>query len=134
MSVFAMTRTVIRNLFSPPSTRVYPGRGKEPWRTPRSRGRIEIDIDTCIFCGGCVRRCPTDAIIVTKAQKEWNIDRLRCCTCNACVEVCPVKCLRMDNRYSAVTTTRDKDVFRQGPKPPREPSPANRPVGEQPPR
>ena len=52
---------------------------------------------------------------MTKAQKEWNIDRLRCCTCNACVEVCPVKCLRMDNRYSAVTTTRDKDVFRRTP-------------------
>jgi ech hydrogenase subunit F len=113
MSVFSMTRTVIRNLFSRPATRLYPARRTEPWRTERSRGRIEIDIDRCIFCSGCVRRCPTDALIVIKTRKEWNIDRLRCCACNACVEVCPVKCLRMDNRYSPVTTTRDKDIFRR---------------------
>ena len=134
MSILGMSRTIMRNLFTGPATRRYPTHVKEPHRTERSRGRIEIDIEACIFCSACSKRCPTDAIIVLKADKEWNIDRLRCCTCNACVEVCPVKCLRMDNRYSPVTTTRDKDVFRQGPKPPREPSPANRPVGEQPPR
>jgi ech hydrogenase subunit F len=120
MSVFGMTRTVLRNLFSRPATRPYPFHGAEPWRAERSRGRIEIDIEACIFCGACAKRCPTDAIIVTKAQREWNIDRLRCCTCNACVEVCPVKCLSMDNRYTPVTTTRDKDIFRQAPRPPKE--------------
>ena len=67
------------------------------------------------------KRCPTDAIIVPKADKEWNIDRLRCCTCNACVEVCPKKCLAMDNRYTPPTVTKDKDIFRQPPRPPKEP-------------
>jgi formate hydrogenlyase subunit 6/NADH:ubiquinone oxidoreductase subunit I len=117
MSVFVMTRTVLRNLFSRPATRRYPGHEKEPHRAPRSRGHIAIDIDVCIFCGACAKRCPTDAIIVTKPVKEWNIDRLRCCSCNACVEVCPVKCLTMDNRYTSPTVTRDKDIFRQPPKP-----------------
>jgi formate hydrogenlyase subunit 6/NADH:ubiquinone oxidoreductase subunit I len=126
MSVFVMTRTVLRNLFSRPATRLYPRREKEAHRVPRSRGHIEIDIDACIFCGACAKRCPTDAIIVTKPQKEWNIDRLRCCACNACVEVCPVKCLSMDNRYTAPTVTRDKDIFRQPLKPAQEPAPADK--------
>ena len=120
MSVFGMTQITIRNLFSRPATRLYPTREKVPHRAARSRGHIEIDIDACIFCGACAKRCPTDAIIVTKPQREWNIDRLRCCACNACVEVCPVKCLRMDAAYTAPTATRDKDIFRQPPKPAKE--------------
>jgi ech hydrogenase subunit F len=119
MSVFGMTRTTIRNLLSRPATRRYPTRVKEPHRTARSRGRIDIDIEACIFCSACAKRCPTDAIIVLKADKEWNIDRLRCCTCNACVEVCPKKCLSMDNRYTPPTVTKDKDIFRQPPRPPK---------------
>ena len=117
MAVFQMARTVIGNLFSRPATRRYPWPQREPHRAPRSRGRIEIDIDVCIFCSACSKRCPTDAIIVTRAKKEWNIDRLRCCTCNACVEVCPVKCLSMAERYTSPTVTKDKDIFRQAPKP-----------------
>jgi ech hydrogenase subunit F len=117
MSVLGMTRITLANLFSRPATRLYPFAPKEPKRTPRSRGRIEIDIDACIFCGACTKRCPTDALIVIKADREWNIDRLRCCTCNACVEVCPKKCLSMANRYTPPTVTKDKDIFRQAPKP-----------------
>ena len=118
MAVFGMANIVLRNLFSRPATRLYPSRVKEAHRTERSRGSILIDIETCIFCSACSKRCPTDAIIVLKPDKEWNIDRLRCCTCNACVEVCPKKCLSMGNRYTAPTVTKDKDVFRQKEKPP----------------
>jgi ech hydrogenase subunit F len=117
MAVFGMTRTVLRNLFTGPATRLYgQRRGVESHRAERSRGHIENDIERCIFCGACAKRCPTDAIIVTKTLKEWDIDRLRCCTCNACVEVCPVKCLRMDAMYTRPTLTRDRDVYRQAPK------------------
>jgi ech hydrogenase subunit F len=119
MSVFGMTRTTIRNLFSPPATRRYPTRVKEPHRTARSRGRIDIDIEACIFCSACAKRCPTDAIIVSKPDKVWEIDRLRCCTCNACVEVCPKKCLDMAVSYTIPTVTKDHDIFKQPPRPPK---------------
>ncbi len=115
MSLMGMTRTVIGNLFSRPATRLYPTRQKQPHTTPRSRGRIEIDIDVCIFCSACAKRCPTDAIVVSKPEKEWSIDRLRCCTCNACVEVCPKRCLSMANRTTPPTVTKDKDIFRPTP-------------------
>lgn len=124
MSVFGMSRTIVRNLFSRPATRLYPTREKEPHRSPRSRGHIENDIEACIFCSACAKRCPTDAIIVIKTDKEWNIDRLRCCTCNACVEVCPKKCLTMDNRYTPPTVTKDKDILRQAPRAPKPAGPS----------
>jgi len=124
MSVLGMTRTTMRNLFSRPSTRRYPTKVKEPHRTPKSRGRIQIDIEACIFCSACAKRCPTDAIIVSKPDKVWEIDRLRCCTCNACVEVCPKKCLDMDPRYTLPTVTKDKDIFKQAPKPLKSAEPA----------
>jgi ech hydrogenase subunit F len=117
MALLPMAKTVFRNLLGRPATRLYPSRVKEPFRTPRTRGSIAITIEDCIFCGLCQKRCPTDAILVTKARKEWTIDRLRCCTCNACVEVCPKSCLAMRNTYTPPTVTRDKDVFVQPPKP-----------------
>jgi ech hydrogenase subunit F len=118
MSVFKMTASVLANLFSRPATRLYPQKLKKPHHAPKARGRIGIDIETCIFCMLCQKRCPTDAIVVTRSAKEWNIDRLRCCACNACVEVCPVKCLWMEETYSPPTVTREKDYFRQKPKEP----------------
>ena len=109
MRSFTMSKTVIRNLLSGPATLMYP---KKPRTfTPITRGRVEIDINTCIHCGLCARRCPTDAIVVTKDCKEWQIDRLKCCTCNLCVEICPVKCLSMENQYSPVVSDKDEAIY-----------------------
>jgi len=115
MALFGMTRTVVASLFSRPATRRYPSPRREPHGYPRSRGKLAIDIDACIFCGACVKRCPTQALLVKKPDREWIIDRLRCCTCNACVEVCPTKCLSMEVRPPAPTATRDHETFRQQP-------------------
>jgi ech hydrogenase subunit F len=119
MAVLKMTGTILRSLFSRPATRLYPTRVKEARHVPGTRGRIEIDIERCTMCQLCQKRCPTDAIVVTRAAREWTIDRLRCCSCNACVEACPPGCLTMDEHYPAPTVTRDKDAFRQAPRPPR---------------
>ena len=100
-----MTKTVIKNLLGGPATLMYPK--KKRTFTPITRGSVENNIDKCIFCGMCGRRCPTYAIVVTKDSREWQIDRLKCCTCNLCVEICPVKCsLHGESVFSTGTRKR----------------------------
>ncbi len=101
-----MTKTVTKNLLSGPATLMYPKKKRS--FTPITRGRVEVNINECIFCGMCSRRCPTYAITVTKDCKEWQIDRLKCCTCNLCVEICPKKCLSMEIQYAPALTLAEK--------------------------
>ena len=106
MRSFTMTKTVLKNLLGGPATLMYPK--KKRIFTPITRGRVDNDINKCIFCGMCSRRCPTYAIVVTKDSREWEIDRLKCCTCNLCVEICPVKSLSMENQY--FTPVKEKEA------------------------
>ena len=108
MSFLSMTRNIAQNLFEGPSTRRYPKEKRE--YEPKSRGMIGIDIEACIFCGLCSRRCPTGALTVRKDRKEWEIDGLRCIFCGYCVEVCPKKCLSMANHYSPCVTVREDAI------------------------
>jgi ech hydrogenase subunit F len=104
MKIFVMAKTVTKNLFKGPATLMYPKRKRV--YTKITRGRIENEIEKCIFCGLCAKRCPTYALTVSKENKEWAIDRLKCCICNLCVEICPVKCLATHNHYFSPVTDR----------------------------
>lgn len=111
MKIFVMAKKVLTSLCSRPATFRYPFVPKTYYKN--TRGSITIDINKCIYCGMCQRKCPAQAITVIKADKQWEIDRLRCVSCGYCLEVCPVKCLSMENTYSASTQTRKEEVFRR---------------------
>jgi formate hydrogenlyase subunit 6/NADH:ubiquinone oxidoreductase subunit I len=93
MSVLSYFMRSLGNLFMPPVTVAFPAKPRE--YPAASRGALEIDIDSCIFCGLCVKACPADALAVTKAELMWSLEERRCVSCGACVVICPKKCLAL---------------------------------------
>nr|WP_321350513.1 4Fe-4S dicluster domain-containing protein [uncultured Methanoregula sp.] len=134
MTFFQMTKTVIKSLFSRPSTLMYPA--KPAKKTANTRGHVKIDPAKCITCRACQRKCPTQAICVEVKEKTWQIDQMRCVVCAVCVDACPTKCLTMDNQYRPAMTARGgiEKVTVAGPKKkePAAPAPADgaKPVKE----
>ncbi|MBI9081022.1 MAG: 4Fe-4S binding protein [Pseudodesulfovibrio sp.] len=91
------TPTVIKNLLKKPVTRKYPYEVREPF--PNFRGELVIDIDQCIFCGMCVRKCPCQCIEVDKEAGTWACDLHECISCGYCRDHCPTKCLSMKDTH-----------------------------------
>ncbi|NLJ32127.1 MAG: 4Fe-4S binding protein [Clostridiales bacterium] len=127
MNVFSFSKTTLKNLFSAPATRPYP---QQPRQYPeRTRGHVEIDIEHCVFCGLCSRKCPADAIRVDRAAGTWSIERFGCIQCSYCVDSCPKKCLSMKQTYTAPAPEKSVDTYQKKPAAPaKEPEAA--PKGE----
>jgi ech hydrogenase subunit F len=106
-----ISKIVLRSLFSKPSTAMYPIKKREFYE--RTRGCVTNEIDNCIFCGLCSRKCPTGALTVSRDQKQWTIDRFRCILCGECVTACPKKCLNMENPYATPVTEKDVEMYAQ---------------------
>ncbi len=131
MGLFSIGKMIMRSLFNKPATLMYPV-------IPRiygeiTRGHINVDIEACVLCGICSKKCPTHAILVDRKKKEWSISRLQCIQCNCCVEYCPVKCLSMANTYTPPSTDKVRDAFAQAsavPAKPAAPAPVVEPVVE----
>jgi ech hydrogenase subunit F len=109
MGIMKFGKTVVNNLFHKPATKGYPFVKNEFFQ--RTRGHVTIQIDSCIFCGTCARRCPASAIQVDRNEKKWSIERFRCVQCGNCVEHCPKKCLGMDRHYADVGQTKEAEIF-----------------------
>ncbi len=108
MAFFEMVKTALRTVLNRPATILYPAEPAK--KTALTRGHVTIDESKCISCGTCQRKCPSQALVVNKEEKTWQIDRLRCVVCNSCVDTCPVKCLFMDTQYSAPVTSRSVET------------------------
>lgn len=104
-----MTKTLFKSMLHGPYTVLYPLKEKEKFE--RTRGKIEININDCIFCGICQKRCPTGAIKVDKPSQTWSIERLSCIQCNYCGDVCPKKCLKMANDYTSPSYDKVRDEY-----------------------
>lgn len=111
MAIMNFSFTALKNLFSKPATVNYPQ--VQPNYPEQSRGHIEINIDDCIMCGLCSRKCMSGAITVDRNTKTWSIERMGCVQCGACVNACPKKCLNMAVGYSAVSTEKTVDSYSQ---------------------
>jgi ech hydrogenase subunit F len=109
MAFFEMAKTALKTVLSKPATILYPYQPAK--KTELSRGHVVFDGSKCISCSICMRKCPSQAILLDKAAKTWQIDRFRCIVCNSCVDTCPSKCLSMDTQYTAPATEKGVEVF-----------------------
>jgi len=127
--LFKMACTVLKSLFSKPATRLYPVEPRKYY--PATRGQIDNQINVCIFCGLCQRKCPTHAITVDRTARTWQINHLQCIQCSSCVEACPKKCLTQQGASANVVAQKNDAVVRlQGPPAPPKPAPAAAPKTE----
>ncbi|MCM1285820.1 MAG: 4Fe-4S dicluster domain-containing protein [Acetobacter sp.] len=110
-TIMDFTVTALKNLFSKPATSQYPAVPKT--YPEKSRGHVEINIDDCIMCGMCQRKCMSGAIKVDRASKTWTIERMGCVQCQACVNACPKKCLTMAAGYTEPSTEKTVDSYSQ---------------------
>jgi formate hydrogenlyase subunit 6/NADH:ubiquinone oxidoreductase subunit I len=100
-----MSRLALKWALTKPPTTRYPF---EPRRAlAGSRGSLIFTKDNCVYCTVCAKKCPTDALVVNRAQKKWAIDRLRCIACGYCVEACPKKSLELHTAHGTATVTKD---------------------------
>ncbi|NTV90760.1 MAG: 4Fe-4S dicluster domain-containing protein [Clostridiales bacterium] len=109
--MFNMFGNIIRNLASKPATRIYPKERREPFAN--TRGHIGIDIEKCIFCGICAKKCPSNAIKVERKEMSWEIDYYICLICGACAEACPRKCINIKEDYLTSSYEKKKGLFIQ---------------------
>lgn len=107
-----MVKNVINNITHRPATRI---NAREPFA--EARGRLTIEIEKCIFCGMCQRRCPAGALKVDRAGKDWQLDPYACIICGYCVDACPKKCLHLANAWRVSATGKVTELEHQQPTP-----------------
>ena len=109
MANMKMGKMIMRSLFKKPATLMYPVIPRE--YPENTRGHIEVDMSACILCGICMKKCPTDAITVDRAQNTWSIQRMRCIQCSCCEEVCPKKCITNESAYTSPNVVKIADTY-----------------------
>lgn len=109
MASLKISKVVLKSLFKKSATLMYPVIPRE-W-TSNTRGHIGIEIDKCIACGICMRKCPTNAITVDREKRTWSIERMQCVQCGHCVRECPKSCLTMEPLYTEPNTEKVVDTF-----------------------
>ena len=101
-----MLKTIVKQFLHKPVTTTFPA---EPAKSyPATRGHIVFDPAKCTSCTICMRRCPSQAISVDKAEKVWSIDLFRCIICGSCIDLCKFGALSMNTEYSEAATPAER--------------------------
>lgn len=116
MAHLTISKLLAKSAAKKPATRRYPAEKRTPPKG--ARGRVTMkQLETCVFCGVCGKKCPTRAIAVKRAEKTWEIDRLKCILCGECVEVCPKDSLAMEEEHAAAFVAKRIESHVQRPQP-----------------
>ncbi len=105
-----MTPVVLKNFLSQPATRLYPAEAREPFAG--SRGKLWNSVATCILCGMCAKKCPSQCITVRRKDELWEYDPFACVFCGICTESCPTGSLQQLEERREVADHREKVVLK----------------------
>jgi hydrogenase-4 component H len=70
------------------------------------RGKLAVEVESCVGCGGCAEVCPPRAIVVHDTSPAWRTVEFfleRCTYCGRCAEVCPEKAITMTREFETAT-------------------------------
>jgi len=79
---------------------------------PGFRGKITLEPENCIGCGGCANVCPAGVIVIHDTnQHTRTLDFFwrRCTYCGRCEEVCPEDAIHMSQQFET-STNRPEDM------------------------
>ena len=106
MGILHLGGMTLKSAVTKPETIRYPFESKP---APEGlKGEVVNDVDSCILCGICSKRCPASAIEVDRAARTWSIDRFRCIQCFVCVRECPKSCLSMNTTYATPAAVKER--------------------------
>ena len=102
----AMIKELLRTASKKASTTKYPyGRAEV---VEGLRARLLCDHSLCIWCGLCVRNCPSKALDMdSKLERQLLWYMGRCLLCGLCAEVCPVDALSFSPDFELAFHSRD---------------------------
>jgi len=70
------------------------------------RGKIAVDGDLCIGCGGCANVCPASVIEITDVDQHTRVLEFmwrRCTYCARCADVCPEAAITSTPEFETAT-------------------------------
>ncbi len=73
---------------------------------PGFRGKVAVDPEKCIGCGGCANVCTPRAIEVTDPSQELRVIEFfleRCTYCARCAEVCAEEAISVTEEFETAT-------------------------------
>lgn len=110
-----MIKNIFKNLVTGSATRAYPIEIRPGFE--HARGELSNEIEACIFCGICAKKCPSQCIKVDRKQGLWELDPYSCVFCGICVESCPKSCLVQDKNHKKPTRKKESLIMQKAVKP-----------------
>jgi len=122
-TIFEGMAVTLSYMVRKPMTVQYPDRVEKPVKEmlpERYRGFLEVDMDICGACMGCVRACPIECIAIEtekhpehkRVMTRFDIDIAKCMYCGLCTEACPHGAIRHTAEFEAGTASLSNLVFR----------------------